>query len=320
MATTFANEAAAARTAAPGALALRRILCPVDFSELAPLAMDRATQLASASGAEISALFVFPALAAPARERSAAPAALPEAGVRSTVTKDLERFLDRPRQAGIPTRVMLATGDPAREVLATAEASGADLIVMGTHGRSRFERWALGSVADAVLRNATCPVLTVNGGKRDLHAPAAGDGGGIVCAVELSEASAGTLEYALALARTTGQKVTLVHVVEEAPQFKAAALCARLDWEAIRRELADDARERITAAAAAAAGGDCAVEVVVTSGKPYREILRVAEQRDAALIVMGNHGRAPLHRRFLGSNTEHVVCEASCPVLTVPGA
>jgi nucleotide-binding universal stress UspA family protein len=318
-ATTLAKGSPAARPQAPGALALRRILCPVDFSELTPLAMDRATQLASASGAEITALFVFPALPVPERERACEPAA-PETGVRTTVAKDLERFLTRARNAGIPVRVALASGDPAREILAAAEAAGTDLIVMGTHGRSRFERWALGSVADAVLRNATCPVLTIAGARRDVHAPALRDGAGILCAVELNEASARTLECALSLARTTGQKVTLVHVLEDMSQYQAAALRARLDWQALQRELEDDARQRLAGAAAAAGGAECVADVLVAHGKPYREILRVAEERDASMIVMGVRGRAPLHLRLFGSNAEHVVCEASCPVLTVRGA
>ena len=103
----------------------------------------------------------------------------------------------------------------------------------------------------------------------------------------------------------------MVHVLQDMTQHQATALCARLDWE-LRREIENDARERLTGAAAAAAGAS-AWSMVMAIGKPYREVLRIANERDAALIVMGIHDRAPLHRRFLGSNAEHVVRESECP-------
>jgi hypothetical protein len=93
-----------------------------------------------------------------------------------------------PGPGGRRQRAVLAGGgDPAAEILSAAAAWQADLIVMGTHGRAGLERWILGSVAQAVLRNAPCPVLTVAGARRDEHAAVARDGGGIVCALELND-------------------------------------------------------------------------------------------------------------------------------------
>ena len=92
-----------------------------------------------------------------------------------------------------------------------------------------------------------------------------------------------------------------------------------MDWPTFCRDVQEDARRRLLRAAEAG-GEDVVADVVVATGKPYREILRLADERDAALIVMGIHGRAPLHLRFFGSNADHVVREADCPVLTVHGA
>ena len=130
--------------------------------------------------------------------------------------------------------------------------------------------------------------------RRDEHAAVARDGGGIVCALETGETSARTLAHAVALARITGGGLTLVHVLENMSQYQAAALCARVDWPAFCRQVEQDARERVWRTAEAAGCGSLVADVVVTTGKPYREILRLAEVRDAAAIVMGIHGRATL--------------------------
>ena len=320
MATYVKDSAAPVRPFVPPfvgpALQLRRILCPLDFSELSARALDRATQLACASGAEIQALFVFPIDPLPARGPDSPPQ-VADAGARATVARDAERFLHPAREAGALVRFSQAAGDAAVEILSAAAAWPADLIVMGTHGRVGLERWILGSVAQAVLRNARCPVLTVAGARRDEHAAVARAGGGILCALEIGETSARTLAHALALSRVTGSDVTLVHVLEDMSQYQAAALCARVDWPAFCGEVEREARQRLLRAAEAAGTGQ---DVAVAAGKPYREILRLAEERDAAAIVMGIHGRASWHLRVFGSNAEHVVREASCPVLTVRGA
>jgi nucleotide-binding universal stress UspA family protein len=162
-------------------------------------------------------------------------------------------------------------------------------------------------------------VLTLAGARRDEHAAVARDGGGIVCALELNETAVHTLAHAVALGRATGGALTLVHVLENMSQYQAAALCARVDWPAFCTQVAQDARERLGQAVELAGAGDLVADVVVTTGKPYREVLRLAEERDAAAIVMGVHGRGSADLRLFGSNAEHVVREATCPVLTVCG-
>jgi nucleotide-binding universal stress UspA family protein len=69
----------------------------------------------------------------------------------------------RPADPRLEVRHRLAEGDPAEEILRAAEEEGADLIVMGTHGRGGLSRLLMGSVAEAVMRKALCPVLTVRG-------------------------------------------------------------------------------------------------------------------------------------------------------------
>jgi nucleotide-binding universal stress UspA family protein len=76
-------------------------------------------------------------------------------------------------------------------------------------------------------------------------------------------------------------------------------------------------RRRLSAAVPADVSAYCTIESLLARGKPWREILRVADERKADLIVMGVQGRAAADLMFFGSTTQHVVRQATCPVLTL---
>ena len=92
----------------------------------------------------------------------------------------------------------------------------ADLVVMGTHGRSGFERLVLGSVTERVLRKSACPVLTVPKGIPDVATPPVLFNR-IVCAVDFSDCSMHALNYAMSLAQEADAHLTVVHVIELPP-------------------------------------------------------------------------------------------------------
>jgi nucleotide-binding universal stress UspA family protein len=274
-------------------LPLRRILCPVDFSDFSRAAVDRAVALATPFRAEITALFVLPFVSPEDASTCAGPIA-PEAGVQSAVAEDLEELLRPAREAGLQLRLCVRSGDCVGHILDEARDRGTDLIVMGTHGRSGLERWMLGSVTDSVLRKAPCPVLAV-----PRRAAPPSTRGRIVCAVSLSMQAARTVSYALSLGRSTGSIVTLVHVWDgmSAP------------WIAARCE--EELRRKLHAVAIADGPPPCAVEEVVVSGSIHREILRLAEAQQAGLIVLGSDDQEP------GSTARQVLRDAVAPVLVV---
>jgi glycine betaine transporter len=139
----------------------KNILVPVDFSEYAEHALDYAIALAAKLDAKVHLLNVIgiPALGVP--ELGVALSA----GMMDTIVKDNQAALDklvsaRRTKASIG-EVMLRTGDARDLIVRACEEVGADLIVMGTHGRRGVSRALLGSVAESVLRTAPCPVLTI---------------------------------------------------------------------------------------------------------------------------------------------------------------
>ncbi len=137
-------------------LPVKTILQPTDFSPLSGHALEAACALARDYGARLVLLHVQP----PEVVYSDGFILLPES---SLVRKELEEQL-RGVEVPDPTiRVerVVEEGDPAATIVRVAEAAGADLIVLGTHGRTGVGRLLMGSVAEAVLRRAACPVLTV---------------------------------------------------------------------------------------------------------------------------------------------------------------
>lgn len=133
-----------------------------DFGSSSVAAVKLAADLASTLAASLTVLHVARAgpIVNPTDKPFAAP--LPPAEEREIdIKRELDAFLERLSRAETPScNGVIRFGTPAREILAYAEESACDLIVLGTHGRG-LSRWVLGSVADKVVRGARVPVLTV---------------------------------------------------------------------------------------------------------------------------------------------------------------
>jgi len=296
---------------------IQRILCPVDGSEPSVQAGMQAVAVARWSGARVTALHVSTPI------RAASPEVLPLAvESRNDDTAQAARsWMDAQFRAasaaGVPMDFLVKTGVPAREILACASDIQADLIVMGTHGLSGFEHLVLGSVTEKVLRRAPCPVLTV-----PPHAPAVPRPfERVLCALDFSECSLAALEFAVTAALGSGAALTLAHVLEwpwqeppppkfdELPPHEAVALAA------YRRRRERDALARLESLAPEALRDRCHLRVC--HGRSYVEILRLATEEHADLIVLGVHGRNALDMAVFGSTTNQVVRQAACPVLTL---
>jgi nucleotide-binding universal stress UspA family protein len=219
---------------------------------------------------------------------------------------------DRLRDAYAPGRpveveYLVRDGVPAEAVLEVASQVGADLIVMGTHGRTGLRRLLAGSVAEAVLRRAPCPVLALSAPEPPL---AGGRTPTILHPTDLSDGAQAALEVARDLARDRGARLVLLHVLPVAV-VHCRIVPLEPDVPAVRAALEGMAWQ--------ASGPDLKypVEVRLTQGGAAAGILRVIRETGCSLIVMGTHGRSGLGRLLMGSVAEAVVRGAPCPVLTV---
>ncbi len=199
-------------------------------------------------------------------------------------------------------------GPAADETLRVAEDVGADLIVLGTHGRTGLRRLLTGSVAEAVLRRAPCPVLAWHVPAE--HAARAGGIKVILHPTDLSKESSDALRVARALAHDLGARLKLLYV-------ESVDVLAGVPLD-VPTELKDD-QQALTEMQAKVEGSDLEypVETQCEQGDPATEIVRVAEQSDCDLIVLGSRGRSGLSRVLLGSVAESVLRRASCPALIV---
>jgi len=137
------------------------ILVPTDFSPTADHALDYAIALGAKLGARIHLVHVIgvPAFGVP--ELGLALASVTIDGIVASGQAALDRVADKYRDQASFGEAILRTGDARDEVLQVAKQVHADLIVIGTHGRRGVSRALLGSVAEAIVRMAPCPVLTV---------------------------------------------------------------------------------------------------------------------------------------------------------------
>ena len=305
---------------------ITRILCATDFTPFARRALGVALTLARRHDAEIQAVHVFQTtIPFAAGDVPYYPVTIPfSPAAKKAAAEELRQFVAAAADAGVPATMELLEGDPCTTILEKAVSGGADLIALGTHGRRGFDRWLMGSVAERILAKAHCHVLTV-------AAPPESAAGRprprtkpdrtrrILCALDLSEHSARTLAYASFLAARASARLSTLFVADELYPWgePGEALSPDPFAEEFRMAREKEARAKLDALVPASAEGMGEIDRIVATGVPHREILRVAAEHGADLLVMGVHGRAALGVSFLGSTARHVVREAPCPVITV---
>jgi nucleotide-binding universal stress UspA family protein len=310
---------------------IKRILCPVDFSEFSRHALAHAVQLARWYGSALTVLHVYPPpVPTPPVVFGGLPGPIPPALAVPWTTASPERTQQEVLEyvkmwasndtAGLSIEVDARPGPAAASILEEAAERRSDLIVLGTHGHSGFDRLVLGSVTEKVLRKALCPVLTVPPAVASPPREAVALFKRILCPLDFSDASLKALDYALSLAKEADAELLLLHAIESLPEsanWKMSSTPAVVEY---LRLYEHDALERLRAVIPDEARGWCSPHVLLVSGRAHAEILRVARERDVQLIVMGVHGRNTVERLFFGSTTNHVVRAAACPVLSVtPG-
>jgi nucleotide-binding universal stress UspA family protein len=287
---------------------IKTVLCPVDRSEISEQAMAYAVAVAQQFVARLSVLEVIDWTLPPMSGLGAEFVDLP-AELQSQVLAHLNSLVAPIADTGIATEVGVTSGTVVRQILARAADVHADLMVLGTHGRSGFDRLALGSVAEKVLRKASCPVLTVPPGA---SAPADPPFSKVLCAVDLSPVSRDVVRLAAAFALRSGGKLFVMHVVDW-PFGKTAEDSPAGEQ---LRALQDAARAKLAGLLADAELPPVHISSHVQAGVPKHVIAGCARARQANLIVLGVSGHGAFDRALLGSTTHGVICQSTCPVLT----
>lgn len=320
---------------------LRRILVPLDGSELAERVLPLAEQLALRAGAQLvlaraPLAKVFSGMDA-IDEGDGEAAALAEAeaylqaviqrlwgrGLRFDIATPLSPredqgvLLDQVARATFPFRQLADTlREAAEAIVREAEARQVDLIVMATHGRSRLERWVHGSAALEVLRRATTPVLLVRANVPNTLPDA--EPPRILVPLDGTALSETALVPATALVRLFGGSLVLVRAIPALRRSVAAWLAGPLVGDPIEHAAMQGAAESyLEGIQARLAEEGIATEAVVVEGDAASAIAEATTEQRCALVAMATHARTGLAQLASEHVAETIMITAPSPVLVV---
>lgn len=268
-----------------------RILVPTDMSIFARLALRWARLFHTRLGSGVTLLHAHEAFY-PYGLLEDVPCEAPNwTEIRGQLRKSLgshaAEFLP-----DVPADLRVVDEDPARAIVHAASALDAGLILMGTHGRTGLRRALLGSVTEQVLRDTSCPVLTVSPD----HSPEDSISvRSILCPVNFTDVAQESLNVACELARVFGAHLVVAHVLEQAV----------------------DTHAQFDAWVDKIVGGRCRYSRVIVEGNVAARVLATAESTGADLVVLGSMHRGFRDEAVVGSTTGRVVRYARLPVLTI---
>jgi len=282
----------------------KNILLATDFSPASDQALDCAASLARRFGSRIYLTHVitldgFPMMAPEIVTRS-----LKE--LRVAAEKNMDELLESERLNAVPNQVVIQEGNLWPAIEGLIKKYEIDLVVVGTRGAGAVRKILLGSGAEEIFRKAKVPVLTVG--------PAAKNEPlyelefkNILFATDFGRSAEREAEYAFTLAQEHRSRLKFLHVFPHPEAYGEDVLAQQKERYKVQlKELVPDATDL-----------HCKIDFEVAVGEPVEQILRIARDTNADLIVMGAKARASLAGNVPHTKAYRVVCGARCPVLTV---
>ena len=290
-------------------VSLKNILFLTDFSGPSAAALPFAFSIARSYGSTVHALNVL--LPSPYNYMSPETATI-LLDDQEVLAKDEMKKVEA-QLMGVPREIIIERGLGVWPVLSEMLQKGdVDLIVLGTQGRTGLQKILLGSTTEEVFRRTPVPVLTIGPSVRD-GAHNAGRFRCVLFATDFHAVSPAAAAYAVSLAQENQARLVLLHVLPKIVNRKGQKSDERSVAEALHH-----LHELVPADAELW----CRPEAVVQHGEPAEEILAVAKEDKADLIVLGTRGAdslAAVSSHLARATAYKVVVNATCPVLTVRG-
>jgi len=284
------------------AIRIKRILFPTDFSEASRTALPMATAIARRYGSELYAANVRTPL--PYTMYSPEAVCAIDNKREREAREEMGKLLHGRELDGVPTSVVVETGDPAEELERIVRDHDIDLAVLSSHGRKGLMRMLMGSLAEELFRNLSIPVLTV--GPR-LH-PRFAHLETVKCILyptDLSVKSRAALPYVASLAAEYRARVVVLHVLPRAHAMEESVL-----------ELTAKVRKEMKHFFSGEIDPRCQVEFLVDFGDAPERILHTAEECHVDLMAFGVQRAGEASTHFRNSIAYQLVLQADCPVLT----
>lgn len=290
---------------------ITRILLATDFSACAERATGYAVNLARAWKAELSVMTVLEFY--PGMDPDYAVNKMYLDNLRAQASRQLEEVRTLLKGEGQEITTRIEVGIPSEAIQSVAHAMAADLLVLGTHGRTGLDHILIGSTAERVVRMASCPVLSIKterGGKgfgpfRTIKR--------IVVPIDLSGCSLEALEYAAHFARQAGASVTILHALEPV----AYGLDFSLSQATERTRQREYLEARLISLSACLNSFGVESDHALKPGIQADSIPAHVTHQGYDLMIMGTHGRRGFVNLLVGSIAGAMLRHAACPVLTV---
>jgi nucleotide-binding universal stress UspA family protein len=282
----------------------KNILLATDFSPASERALEYAASLARRYGSTIYVTHVISLDGYPLMAPELAASSLQK--MHAEAEEKLRKLMKSGLLIALPFKAVIQEGNlwPSLEEL--TKKYEIDLMVVGTHGASAVRKVLIGSGAEEIFRKAKAPVMTV-GPSTAIDPQYEVEFKNILFATDFGKSAEREAEYALSLAQEHCARLRFVHVFPHPEAYGKSVLA--LEKENSMAEL----REMVPVGSEL----HCKVDFEVAVGEPVEQILRIAKETKADLIVMGAKARKSLAGNVPHTKAYRVVCEAKCPVLTV---
>ena len=287
-------------------ISLAKIMVLTDFSPVSDLALDYALALARRYDAQIYLTHIVAPDSYQLREPGLAE--ITYQNLRQAAEQGIADILISGRLRGVPHETLLFEGTLWPTVERLIHEHEIDLVVVGTHGRGKFKKMILGSVAEEVFRQASCAVLTV-GPRTETQVPPELSLRNVLLATDFGPGAQQAAKYAFSLAQEHDARLTMLHAVEEAHAYTEEEV------ERIRKVNIQKMKQFMPAESE----NWCKVTFRVTFGAPVEEIINEAWETKADLIIMGAKTRKTFAGHAPQTTAYNVVAKAKSPVLTVGG-
>ncbi|BCB95706.1 universal stress protein [Dissulfurispira thermophila] len=203
---------------------------------------------------------------------------------------------------------IVCEGEPPDIIVDIAREKKTDLIAMGTYGRKGLKRLVMGSVTSKVIVNSPCDILVV----KKPCSECTGEYKSILVPFDGSEFSKKALGHACRMSKLDNAEITVLYVI---PRYEEMVEFFRT--ESIKKSLMREAERIIAEAKKIASSASASISTTIQEGSAGDSIIDIAGTLKNDLIVMGTYGWKGVSRAIMGSTTERVIMNASCPVLVV---
>ena len=287
-------------------MAYKKILIPLNGSELAEKALPYAKSIATLKKSQVILFAVSLTIFVDRRDR--------------LFSSYLEVKAKELNTEGIKTTTATSYGDVAEEIVKYANNNKLDLIVMATHGYSKAKKWMFGSIAQKVLYGTEIPVLLI----KSKSSEASTEFNRILVPVDGSSFSESTFPYVEELTKKTNKEILLLHICEPpiVPSYGSRPINST--WKKYRDDMWGEMEKlstsylKKTMAALKKKGIKVKSRVVkAQSGEVVQTIMQVSKEENIDLIVIATQGRTGVNRRVYGSVANRIVEESSQPILLI---